>query len=198
LRYRKQSAKAEILTGPLRKKGRDRARPGRQQPAGPVKISGLADWFLYLKPIPRERLTHLPDDGGSKDLWNAGKLLPHYTALQPRRQPYSYSPPWEPQILLLYLYNRFWSLNFISCVVPQVVTFISEQTVQTTRQAVQQKCLHDVPGLAFFNCRITIRNLTEIQTVASDIKHRKADTYPLYIRMLYGTHWKNLFALKKS
>jgi hypothetical protein len=26
------------------------------------------------------------DDGGSTDLWNAGKLLPHYMALQPRRQ----------------------------------------------------------------------------------------------------------------
>jgi hypothetical protein len=40
-----------------------------------------------------------PDDGGSKDPWNAGKLLPDYTALQPRRQPSSYSPPREPQIL---------------------------------------------------------------------------------------------------
>jgi hypothetical protein len=33
--------------------------------------------------------THRPDDGGSKDLWNVGKLLPDYTALQPRRQPSS-------------------------------------------------------------------------------------------------------------
>jgi hypothetical protein len=41
-----------------------------------------------------------PDDGGRKDLWNVGKLLPDYTVLQPRRQPSSYSPPWEPQILL--------------------------------------------------------------------------------------------------
>jgi hypothetical protein len=40
-----------------------------------------------------------PDDGGSKDLWDVGKLLPDYTALQPRRQPSSYSPLWEPQIL---------------------------------------------------------------------------------------------------
>jgi hypothetical protein len=30
--------------------------------------------------------THRPDDGGSKDLWNVGKLLPDYTVLQPRRQ----------------------------------------------------------------------------------------------------------------
>jgi hypothetical protein len=29
----------------------------------------------------------LPDDGGSKDLWNAGKLLPDHSELQPRRQP---------------------------------------------------------------------------------------------------------------
>jgi hypothetical protein len=41
-------------------------------------------------PIPRAQLTHRPDDGGSKDLWNVGKLLPDYTALQPRRQPSSY------------------------------------------------------------------------------------------------------------
>jgi hypothetical protein len=41
----------------------------------------------------------LPDDGGSKDLWNVGKTLPDYTVLQPRRQPSSYSPPWKPQIL---------------------------------------------------------------------------------------------------
>jgi hypothetical protein len=44
--------------------------------------------------------THRPDDGGSKDFWNVGKLLPDYSALQPRRQPSSYLPPWEPQILL--------------------------------------------------------------------------------------------------
>jgi hypothetical protein len=60
----------------------------------------LADWFLYLKSIPRAQLTHRPDDGRSKDLWNVGKLLPDYTALQPRRQPSSNSPPWELHILL--------------------------------------------------------------------------------------------------
>jgi hypothetical protein len=31
-----------------------------------------------------------PDDGGSKDLWNVGKILPDYMAQQPRRQPSSY------------------------------------------------------------------------------------------------------------
>jgi hypothetical protein len=45
-------------------------------PTGPVKVfSALADWFLYLKPIPRAWFTYHPDDGGSKDLWNVGKLL---------------------------------------------------------------------------------------------------------------------------
>jgi hypothetical protein len=38
---------------------------------------------------------HRPHDGDSKDLWNVGKLLPDYTALQPRRQPSSYSTPCE-------------------------------------------------------------------------------------------------------
>jgi hypothetical protein len=39
----------------------------------------------------------------SKYLWNVGKLLPEYTALQPRRQPSSYSPPWEPETLLRFV-----------------------------------------------------------------------------------------------
>jgi hypothetical protein len=43
-----------------------------------------------------------PDDGGSKGLWNAVKLIPVYTALQPRRQPSSYSLPSEPQALWRY------------------------------------------------------------------------------------------------
>lgn len=30
--------------------------------------------------------THCPDDGGNKGLWNVGKLLPGYIALQPTRQ----------------------------------------------------------------------------------------------------------------
>jgi hypothetical protein len=38
-------------------------------------------------------------DGRSKYLCNLSKLLSDYMSLQPRRQPFSYSPPWEPQIL---------------------------------------------------------------------------------------------------
>jgi hypothetical protein len=48
--------------------------------------------------VPRESFR--PDDGGSKDLWNVGKLIPDNTVLQPRIQPSLKSPPWEPQILL--------------------------------------------------------------------------------------------------
>jgi hypothetical protein len=45
--------------------------------------------------------SHRPDVGGSKHLWNVGKLLPDYMAQQPRRQPSSYSPPWQPEISLM-------------------------------------------------------------------------------------------------
>jgi hypothetical protein len=45
-----------------------------------------------------ENIRSSPDDGGSKHLWNVGKLLPDHTAHYPRRQPSSYSPQWEPQI----------------------------------------------------------------------------------------------------
>jgi hypothetical protein len=44
--------------------------------------------FLVVLPCRLVRnFNHHPDDGGSMDLWNAGKLIPLYTALQPRRQP---------------------------------------------------------------------------------------------------------------
>jgi hypothetical protein len=48
-----------------------------------------------------------PDDEGSKHLWNVGKLLLDYTAQQPRRQPSSYSPLWEPQRYLIAIRARF-------------------------------------------------------------------------------------------
>jgi hypothetical protein len=56
---------------------------------------------------------HHHGDGGSKYLWNVGKLLPDYTVLQPRRQPSSYSPLWEPQILLLMLLRWFSSSSIM-------------------------------------------------------------------------------------
>jgi hypothetical protein len=40
------------------------------------------------------------DDGRSKNLWNVRPLLWEYMALYPRRLPSSYSPLWEPDILL--------------------------------------------------------------------------------------------------
>jgi hypothetical protein len=47
------------------------------------------------------RLTYCPDDGGSTDLWNVGKLIPVYTAPQTKRKPAPYSPPSEPQAILV-------------------------------------------------------------------------------------------------
>jgi hypothetical protein len=41
-----------------------------------------------------------------------GKLLPDYTTLQPRRQPYSYSPPWEHQILLSIVLSNMYNVLF--------------------------------------------------------------------------------------
>jgi hypothetical protein len=42
-----------------------------------------------------------PDNGGCKHLWIVAKLLLDYTAQQPRRQPCSYSPSWEPSIFTI-------------------------------------------------------------------------------------------------
>jgi hypothetical protein len=47
---------------------------------GVVAPCGLVEVYRRYQP-------HRPDDGGSKDLRNVGKLLTDYTAIQPRRQP---------------------------------------------------------------------------------------------------------------
>lgn len=51
-------------------------------------------------------------NGGSKYLWNDGKLQPDYTALQPRILTSSHLPPYKPQIHLvnsIYMYCNFWT-----------------------------------------------------------------------------------------
>jgi hypothetical protein len=51
-----------------------------------------------------------------QDLWSVGKLLPNYTELQTRRQPSSYSPPWEPQILQWQQRHQWYpSLPLLQC-----------------------------------------------------------------------------------
>jgi hypothetical protein len=66
---------------------------------------------------------HRPDNGGSKHLWNVGKLLPDYTAQQTRRQPSSYSPPWEPQISL-----NITNIKFIFFFTSTFISFVSSSS----------------------------------------------------------------------
>jgi hypothetical protein len=55
-------------------------------------------------------VTHHSGDGGSKYLWNISKLLPDYTALQPRRQPYSILiSPWT-SLLMQLMKQKSWSI----------------------------------------------------------------------------------------
>jgi hypothetical protein len=57
---------------------------------------------FWVVPIFRAHLTYRPDDGGSTDLRNVGKVIPVYTALQPRRQPSSYITTLLVQKVLLH------------------------------------------------------------------------------------------------
>jgi hypothetical protein len=50
------------------------------------------------------------DDGGSKDLWNVGKLLPDYTVLQPRRQ----------QSSCIELFKRYFRKGLWICFTPTI------------------------------------------------------------------------------
>jgi hypothetical protein len=76
------------------------------------------------------RLHHQGDDGGSKDLWKVGKLLPDYTAPKPRRQPSSYSPPWEPQILLRISNVYFLTILIIWCQQQIYCIFVGDSDLQ--------------------------------------------------------------------
>jgi hypothetical protein len=84
----------------------------------------LSDRFLYLKPIPRVRLTHGPDDGGSKYLWNVGKLLPDCTAQHPRRQSSS-SGQWSIasycRLISDVIYNKMYIIHVCLCISTDIV-----------------------------------------------------------------------------
>jgi hypothetical protein len=58
-----------------------------------------------------------PDDGGSTDLYKVGRLIPVYTALQPRRQTSSYSQPWGPEVIFGFVFPE--KLNdCVNCISP--------------------------------------------------------------------------------
>jgi hypothetical protein len=42
------------------------------------------------------------------------EVMPGYTTLQPRKQPSSYSPPWEPEILLTYFHSCIFEEPFFA------------------------------------------------------------------------------------
>jgi hypothetical protein len=67
----------------------------------------LAEVYLLASSIIRA-MSHRPDDGGSKHLWNICKLLSDYTALLLRRQTSQYSPPWELETLLIHNHSPIW------------------------------------------------------------------------------------------
>jgi hypothetical protein len=65
-----------------------------------VAPCSLVDVYWHFKGVCclHQQGLHHPDDGGSKNLWNVGNLLPDYTAQQPKRQSlhicyvFSYTP----------------------------------------------------------------------------------------------------------
>jgi hypothetical protein len=119
-------------------------------------VSALADWFLYFKPIPHVQLTHRLDDGGSKDLWNTGKLLPDYTALQPRRQPSLYSPPWKFQILPSV---NFRMLQFHMMNSGSSVSTVSDYTLDNQGSIPSRVCIQTSSGAHPDSCPMGTRGL---------------------------------------
>jgi hypothetical protein len=59
-----------------------------------VPPCNLVEIYQCFKGFSLIWLTNRPDDGGSNDFRNVGKLLPNYTKQQPRSQSSSYSPQW--------------------------------------------------------------------------------------------------------
>jgi hypothetical protein len=73
-----------------------------------ISLSSLLQFkiqWCLLPPSSGWWVTHCPDDGGSKLLWNVSRFLPDYMAQHPRRQSSSYLPQWEP------VYNMYTKRN---------------------------------------------------------------------------------------
>jgi hypothetical protein len=101
-------------------------------PCSLVKINWRFNGACFL----HHQGTHRPDDGGSKHLWNVCKIVPYYTAQQPRRQLSSSSPPWEPEISVnkCLLYSEY--IQYI----PQ------NQFVKIKEKAFQHRGTHYISG----------------------------------------------------
>jgi hypothetical protein len=66
-----------------------------------------ATWVQWRTPYHvKDGWLYRLDDGNSKNLRNASKLLPDYTALQRRTQTSLYSLSWEPKILLVHWFLK--------------------------------------------------------------------------------------------
>jgi hypothetical protein len=123
------------------------------------------------------------------DLWNVGKLLPDYTALQPRRQPSSYSPPWEPHILHGVILNG--RLNHITEHIP-------EQCMQNLRWT-KWHCGKFSPSYSVFpwqssfhHCSILIYHHSHHQGVVQEAQLRpqslRESVSPHSLSLLKGNH----------
>jgi hypothetical protein len=66
----------------------------------PCSLVGITDVSVVLTAsiIRDYTIWCQPDDGDSKQLWEAGQFLPDYKTQQLRRQFSLHSPPWEPEI----------------------------------------------------------------------------------------------------
>jgi hypothetical protein len=101
-----------------------------------------------------------PDDGSSKVLWNVGKFLPDYTALQPRRQPSSYQPPWEPQVLLTI--NIFAITSFSTRTLHKQSYFLIHRSHIHGRNGLKRKCFNSpYHGAEKYNTSIIQTHISE-------------------------------------
>jgi hypothetical protein len=83
------------------------------------------------------------DNGGHKHLWNAGKSLPDYTAQQLRRQPSSYTQPWEPEIS---------QRMTVACVYDQTVVNVRNRTYFSVISTLGSRTYSLVQGIQHSSC----------------------------------------------
>jgi hypothetical protein len=113
------------------------------------------------------------DDGGSKYLWNVGKLLPDYTALKPSRQPsssyhstlYSTGLVWATDSVVKFNANK-------PDLPPTASTTVSVRRAGTTipvpRSGVYREMCQENTGTELRQCHRTGRTVNGLVELSSD------------------------------
>jgi hypothetical protein len=138
---------------------------------------------------------HHQDDEISSP-WFVGKLLPDYTTLQPRRQPYSYSLLWEPQILLgknrLVVYTITVSslYSFVRCV--RITAFFWGSVSESSELLQQFYMLFS--RVSFCHSCISLHEVLQVKESGDFVRHKSSTEHKHSLHFMFDKFTHSLLS----